>query len=146
MFIRRKKNRSGSISIVVIDKRNGKFREVKTIGTSSDISELEKLYVEGKRWMASLLGERDMFAEQERNFEEKQATEYLLSNIENILLNGTQLILNPVFELIGFNKIDDKILKQLVVSRICQPRSKAATVDYLKSYYDEDAELNKIYH
>jgi hypothetical protein len=91
-----KKNRSGSISIVVIDKSNGKFREVKTLGTSSDISELEKLYVEGKRWIASILGERDMFAEQERNFEEKQATEYLLSNIENILLNGTQLILNPV--------------------------------------------------
>ncbi|MDR1370833.1 MAG: hypothetical protein LBJ72_12025 [Dysgonamonadaceae bacterium] len=85
MFIRRKKNRSGSISIVVIDKSNGKFREIKTIGTSSDISELEKLYVEGKRWIASILGERDMFAEQERNFEEKRVTEYLLSNIENIL-------------------------------------------------------------
>ncbi|MDR1370834.1 MAG: IS1634 family transposase [Dysgonamonadaceae bacterium] len=50
-----------------------------------------------------------------------------------------------MFELIGFNKTDDKILKQPVVSRICQLRSKAASVDYLKSYYDEDAELNKIY-
>ena len=36
-------------------------------------------------------------------------------------------------------------MKQLVVTRICQPRSKVATVDYLKSYYDEDVELNKIY-
>jgi hypothetical protein len=46
---RKEKNRSGSISIVVIDKSNGKFREVKTIGTSSDISELEKLYVNGNQ-------------------------------------------------------------------------------------------------
>jgi transposase len=31
------------------------------------------------------------------------------------------------------------------VSRICCPRSKVATVDYLKSYFDEDIELHKIY-
>ena len=145
MFIRRKKNRSGSISIVVIDKGNGKYREVRTIGTSSDASELEKLYVEGKRWIASACGNRDMFAEHDREIEEKQITEHLLGNIENILLNGTQLILNPVFELIGFDKLEDDVLKHLVVSRICHPRSKAATVDYLKSYFDEDVELHKIY-
>jgi hypothetical protein len=86
MFIRRKKNRSGSTSIVVIDKSHGKFGEVKTIGTSSDISELEKLHTEGKRRIASARGERNMFAEHERREEEKQVTEYLLSNIENILL------------------------------------------------------------
>jgi transposase len=145
MFIRRKKNRSGSTSIVVIDKSNGRFREVKTIGTSSDTSELERFYLEGKRWISSTIGERDMFAEADFKQEEKQVTEDMLSKIENILLNGTQLILNSVFELIGFNKIDDKILKQLVVSRICHPCSKVATVDYLKSYYNEDVELNKIY-
>ncbi|GHT43266.1 hypothetical protein AGMMS49965_16730 [Bacteroidia bacterium] len=50
-----------------------------------------------------------------------------------------------MFQLVGFDKIDDEILKHLVVSRICQPRSKVATVDYLKSYYDEDVELHKIY-
>jgi transposase len=68
-----------------------------------------------------------------------------LSNVENILLNGTQLILNKVLKLIGFNEIDNEILKHLVVSRICQPRSKVATVDYLKSYFDENVELHKIY-
>jgi hypothetical protein len=47
--------------------------------------------------------------------------------------------------MLGFDKIDDEILKHLVVSRICQPRSKVATVDYLKSYYDEDVELYKNY-
>ena len=32
-----------------------------------------------------------------------------------------------------------------VVARICQPSSKSATVDYLKSHFDEDIDLNKIY-
>jgi hypothetical protein len=53
--------------------------------------------------------------------------------------------INPVFVLISFDKLSDDILKQLVVSRICQPRSKAATVDYLKSYFDEEVELHEIY-
>jgi hypothetical protein len=36
MFVRKKKNRSGSTSVVVVDKRGGCFREVKTIGVSSE--------------------------------------------------------------------------------------------------------------
>jgi len=82
---------------------------------------------------------------QQQQLEEKQVTDYLLDNIENILLNGTQLILNEVFKLVGFDAIDDDILKHLVIARLCQPTSKAGTVDYLKSYFDEDVELNKIY-
>jgi hypothetical protein len=145
MFIRRKKNRSGSTSIVVIDKSRGKFREVKTTGTSSDTSELEMLYNEGKRRISTARGERYIFIEHEHGQEEKHVTEYLLGNIENILLNGAQLILNPVFESTGFERIDDEILKHLVISRICQPCSKVATVDCLKFCFDEDVELHKVY-
>jgi transposase len=65
--------------------------------------------------------------------------------VENILLNGIQPILNPVFKLIGFDAIEDDILKHLVIARLCQPASKVGTVDYLKSYFDEDVELHKIY-
>ena len=39
MFVRRKKNRSGTISIVVVDKHGGKFKEVHTIGIAADESE-----------------------------------------------------------------------------------------------------------
>ena len=80
-------------------------------------------------------GERDMFLEHIRKQEEKKVVSNLLDKVENILLNGTQLILNPVYENIGFNAINDNILKHLVVSRICQPRSKVATVDYLKKKF-----------
>jgi hypothetical protein len=69
----------------------------------------------------------------------------LLNNIENILHNGPQLILNQVFKLVGFDTLGDDILRHLVIARLCQPTSKAGTVDYLKSYFDEDVELYKIY-
>ncbi|MDR2835520.1 MAG: hypothetical protein LBV69_04885, partial [Bacteroidales bacterium] len=64
-------------------------------------------------------GERDMFAEYTQEQKEKQVTEVLLSNIENILLNGTQLILDKVFELVGFDKITDTVLK-LILQMNCE--------------------------
>jgi transposase len=145
MYVRSKKNRSGSTSVVTVDKSTGKYRYLKTIGVSSDEKELAGLYRQGKKWIAVRRGDRDIFALYEQQREEKQVTGYLLSNIENILLNGPQLILNRVFKLVGFDTIDDDILKHLVISRLCQPASKAGTADYLKTYFDEDVELHKIY-
>lgn len=62
-----------------------------------------------------------------------------------MLINGTQFLLDQVYDSIGFNRIRDEILRHLVIARVLQPRSKLATVDYLKSYYDEDVDLNHIY-
>ena len=69
----------------------------------------------------------------------------MVSNIDNILINGAELILNRVFDRIGFNKIEDDVFRKLVQSRLSFPASKAATVEYLKNYYDEDVDLSKIY-
>ena len=145
MYLRKKKNRSGTTSVVIVDKSSGKTRYLATIGISSDENTLSDLCVQGKKWIASRTGMRDMFLHEAQQREEKQVNDYLLGNIENILLNGTQLILNQVFKLIGFDTIDDKILRHLVIARLCQPTSKAGTVDYLKSYFDEDVSLHKIY-
>ena len=45
----------------------------------------------------------------------------------------------------GEAKLPITILRHLVIARVSQPKSKLGTVDYLKSYYDEDVELNNIY-
>ena len=76
---------------------------------------------------------------------ERRSRIHILSNIDNVLINGTQLLLNQVYDSIGFNRIPDEILRHLVISRVSQPGSKLATVDYLKSYYDEDVDLNQIF-
>jgi len=46
---------------------------------------------------------------------------------------------------VGFDRIPDTVLRSLAMARLCQPMSKMATVDYLKSHFDEDVDLNKIY-
>ena len=148
MFVRKKKNRSGSTSVVIAYKSAGHFREIKTVGVSSDPDEIKKLCQTAREWIHGYAGQLDMFVSNERAEQsslEESITRHVLNNFDNILINGTQLILDKVYSQIGFDQIQDEVLKQLVIARISQPSSKSGTVDYLKSYYDEDVNLSKIY-
>lgn len=145
MFVRRKKNPSGVTSVQVIDKSSGKYCVVKTIGSSSVDSIILDLIKIGNDWIKEQQGLGDLFEAYHAEKEEINLTEHLLSKIDNILINGTQLILEKVYKSIGFDKLNDDILKFLVIARLSNPLSKSGTVDYLKSYYDQDIKLHKIY-
>lgn len=150
MFIRRKKYPSGNIGIIVVEKIRGKSKELITIGIAKDASEIENLVNQGNEWMDRERARRnprlDLFGE-ERSACQKELdeSERILSRVSNILFNGTDLILDKVFDRIGFNKIEDIIFRKLVKARLSYPSSKAATVEYLKNYFDEDINLSKIY-
>lgn len=146
MFVRRKRNRSGTTSVVVVDKHGGKFKELHTVGVSCDEDEINRLCLEGRRWIKSHLGIREFdFDGSEQKDREIEAAEAMLSNVDSILLNGAKLILDKIYDSVGFNQVDDEILRHLVVARLCQPMSKMATVEYLKSHFDEDVDLSRIY-
>jgi hypothetical protein len=50
----------------------------------------------------------------------------MLKTIGSSSDNGTQLILDKVFKSIGFDELNDDILKHLVTARLSQPLSKSA--------------------
>ena len=136
--------------MAVIDKSGGKFKEISHIGIARDESEVDELMKRGREWIADYQ-ERlhptldfDGRAEAAKELE-RQEVERVVSSIENVLLNGCELILDRVFDLVGVDAIDDKVFRQLVHSRLSYPASKAATVEYLKNYFDEDVDLSKIY-
>lgn len=149
MFVRRKKNRSGSTSVVVADKSSGTFTELKVIGVGTTEEEIRILVEKGKEWIAHYGGQQtlafpDDEAERLRR-EECAMTEHIVSNIIRTSLKCPQIIVGKVYDRIGFNAIQDKELRHLVVSRICSPMSKKATVDYLRRHFKEDVSLQKIY-
>lgn len=63
------------------------------------------------------MGEQDLFEQAAKEADEKQVVDFLFSKVENILINGTQLILDKVFKSIGFNELND----DLVIARLSQP-------------------------
>lgn len=125
------------------DKSGGKFKELKTIGVSSDPEEVARLVIKGRQWIEDHFGQQIMdFDESDKALQEARNT---ISRIERTLQNTPQVILGGIYDRIGFNAIGDDILRHLVIARVCQPQSKVATVEYLKSYFDEDVRLHSIY-
>ena len=115
------------------------------MGSSSDPQEIDNLRRQGEEWIRRKSGMADMFADAEGKSREKREIERFIDSIENILVNGDSLILDRIFDRIGFDKIEDETFRKLVVARLSCPSSKAATVEYLKNLFDEDVDLSRIY-
>lgn len=147
MFVRKKPNKSGRISVQVIDKSSGSYNVVKTIGSSTDPKEVEHMFRQGHQWIGNYLGQSELdFSD------EKQLYASLLSSIQRVTVIGTELLLGKLFDTIGFNQVDDELFRRLVLARLCFPVSKLKTADYLEKYHgvsvDEDAiyrYLDKLY-
>lgn len=140
MFVRKKRNTSGVVSIQVIDKSSGSYRVVKTMGSSSEKDRIEELYVQGLQWISSYAGQKQLDFTDER-----QLFDRFLSGIRQISVSGTELLLGKLFDQIGFGHIPDKLFRQLVLARICYPVSKLRTVDYLKKYHSLEVDEDSVY-
>lgn len=150
MFVRKKRHRSGNIGVIVVEKVGGRMKELATIGVTHCEIEVDNLVVKAKdrilREEARRHPQLDLFCE-EREACEREREEVLrvLSHVENILLNVCDLILDRVFDRVGFNCIEDAVFRKLVKARLSYPTSKAATMEYLKNHFDDDVDLSKIY-
>lgn len=140
MFVKKKRNRSGSTSVVVVDKSSGKYKELVSIGTSKDLKKIERYFELGKQWIKDRSGIVDL----DFNDYRKQ-TEQFIQQIDQLLINGTDLLLTRIYNAIGFSNIGDDIFRNLVLSRLSFPSSKRATVEYLQDYYGFEVDINKVY-
>lgn len=140
MFLRQKKNKSGIISVQVIDKSSGKYKVIQTIGSSADKFKIELLISQGQEWIKKKNGlvELDF-----TNYQHH--TEQILEGITQIYVEGTELLLGKLFDEIGFNQIPDVLFKQLVIARLSFPVSKLKTTDYLSKYHFINVDVQNIY-
>lgn len=145
MFVRRKPNKSGSFSIQVVDKVRGHYKLIKSFGSSKSEENLAAMEKDASDFISTYGGQTVIDFERCRKEEEREHAEKLFESIVDIRQDGVRLILEPIYNAIGFNALGDETLKFLSIARICQPKSKVATVEYLKRYFDEDVNLNRIY-
>ena len=140
MFVRKKKNSSGVISVQVIDKSSGHYRLLKTIGSSSDQKEVERLFDEGKQWIKQETGALELDF---TNY--KHHTQLVLQGLEEISVHGPELLLGKLFDQIGFNEIKDTLFRKLVLARLCYPASKLKTTDYLAKFQYINVDVQVVY-
>ena len=102
MYVRKKHNRSGSTSVVVVIIASGKYKEIKSFGFSTSEEKIDSLCEQAATWIRSFGGQQELDFD-DRKGKEMEETERFLSNIDNVLINGTQLLLNQVNKR-GYNK------------------------------------------
>jgi transposase len=142
MFVRKKPNKSGVISVQVIDKSSGRYVVYKTIGSSSDTNEIIHLVELAKREIEFATRQAAI------NFtllQELAFVDTFINQIESIRLQGPELVLGQLYKDIGFDELNEDLLKHLVIARLVYPVSKLKTTDYLFKYLGENISVDSIY-
>ena len=145
MFSRKIKNRSGSTSIQIIQKDHGRYRVVRTVGTSKNPDEIERLWQRAQY----LLHHPDpnqgtLFNLQTPTDQTVQSFMETLSNA-SIRVIGPELIFGTLFDRIGLHQIPDEWFRHLVIARLAYPTSKLKTVDYLHRYKGLSLSVSALY-
>jgi len=144
MFVRKKRNKSGTVSVQIIDKRGGKYKVVHTIGSSHDENEIEDLYRKALHEIPKLQ-HQNTFAFLSSNDETILDFLQNLSN-SNIRAIGAELVFGRLFDHIGFNQIEDnEIFRHLVLARLVYQGSKLKLTQYLRRYEHKTISVHRIY-
>lgn len=117
MFIKRKKESVRFCKYRCSRKRfSGYYKELTTIGVARTQKETDSLIIKGRKWIDVQQERRhprlDLLGEERKKCEEELlSAEQMLSCITNISVNGADLILDRVFDSVGFNRIDDEVFR-----------------------------------
>ena len=143
MFIRKNRNRSGTVSIQIARKINRSNKIVRTIGIAKTKREEELLLLLAKTEIERLQGMQTLFVEHD-----DLVVESFVNGIANdhLQIVGSELILGKIYEKIGFP--DDRscnYFRNLVLCRLVYPGSKLKTIDYFKQHLTIDVSVYSIY-
>lgn len=142
MFVRKKPNKSGLVSVQIISKDQGKYTVLKTIGSSRDSREIESLVKKGEDYISSLTKQSSINFNVEN---ERVLIDMFFDGLDAIRLVGPELLLGKIFDQVGFNKIRGELFRPLVLTRLVYPVSKLKTTDYLFKYTGTQIDVERIY-
>jgi transposase len=142
VFLRKKKNKSGSVSIQIIAKQKRKYEVIKTIGSAKTNQEIAVLFYQGKQELLRMQAQSSLFT-----FESDALIESFLTQLQNSQVRtvGPELIFGKIYDAIGFNAVQEDMFRHLVISRLAFPLSKLKTVDYLYRFQGVSVAVSSVY-
>jgi hypothetical protein len=142
MFLRKKRNSSGSTSIQIISKANGKYKVISTIGSGTSEQEIQKLWYLGKQELTRLGGQSELFVSQNDVIVEQVFDSLQNASIRTI---GPEIIFGKLYDHIGFGAIQEELFRHLVIARLAFPLSKLKTIEYVYRYQGIMLDIDAIY-
>jgi len=145
MFVKKNKNRSGSVTVQIISKNFGKYKVVKLIGSAKDPDEVEKLVLRAEQIIANPnKNQLKLFSMKSRS---ALTIKSFVEGLKNTQVHtiGPELIFGTLFDRIGFSQIKNELFRHLVIARLAYPTSKLKTSDYLYRYKGVPVSTDSIY-
>ena len=143
MFVREKRNKSGTVSVQIIDKSSGSYRVAKTVGSSSNLGEIAYLRKKAYMIIPTLIGQTslDFWSDSTKEF----VGNLRRVKTDQVHVDGPEKVYGKIFDDIGFGEIEEELFRHLVITRLIAPGSKLKTVDYLKRYKGISIDVSKVY-
>jgi transposase len=143
MFVRKKKNKSGSVSIQILMKVGRKNKLLKTVGCAKTKREEDLLILLANNEIRQMQGIQSLFEEHD---------DLVVDNFVNSIANdhlqivGSELILGKIYQLFNF-PVDGcpDYFRNLVLCRLVYPGSKLKTVEYFRQHLNTDVSVHTIY-
>jgi hypothetical protein len=158
LHVRKKRNRSGSVSIHIIDRKDRSYKVVESLGSSKDKFEIERLYNKALQRIDEL--ENNLLYVTETTDHQKKLEELFLQiTTQDIISEGDEIVFGRLFDDIGCNQIFEKnsskkirnkeekksLFRALVLSRIIYPGSKLELINYFEYFKQTTIDSEKIY-
>ncbi|QTE23602.1 IS1634 family transposase [Polaribacter cellanae] len=132
----------GSVSVQIISKSHGKYKVVKSFGSSSIPETISSNVQKAKQEIRRLESNPSLFM-----LEKDILLESFLSEVGNAQIRtiGPELVFGKIFDHIGFNTISEELFRHLVIARLAFPLSKLKTIEYLYRYQGISLEISSVY-
>jgi transposase len=142
MYVRRKPNKTGTVSVQVVSTHTGKYQVMRSFGVGRCEQELIRL----EEHAGQFIVEQEGFVGELFSDEDDVRLEDFLSTLNNtgIQVTGPELIFGRLYDKIGYGAIKNELFRHLVVSRLFSPGSKLKTMDYLERYQSISYPQDKI--
>jgi transposase len=145
MFIRKKPNKSGTVSVQVVQKiKSRKQRVLKSLGSAhpNDTASLEKLMQQASSFIQEMEG-----PSLPHIYEEEDVIDGFVSSLNNaqVQVAGPELVFGTLYDRIGYGAIRNRMFRNIVICRLFNPGSKLKTVDYMERYLHVTYSVDQIY-
>ena len=145
MFIRKKLNKSGTVSVFVLSTtKSRKQRLVKSFGSAhpNDTAAMEKLMQQASSFIQQMEG-----PSLPHIYEEEDVIDGFVSSLNNaqVQVAGPELVFGTLYDRIGYGAIRNRMFRNIVICRLFNPGSKLKTVDYMERYLHVTYSVDQIY-
>lgn len=145
MVICKKPNKSGTVSVQVVQKTKTRKQHVlKSLGRArpDDTAAMEKLMQRASSFIHEMEG-----PSLPHIYEEEDVIDGFLSSLSNaqVQVAGPELVFGTLYDRIGYGTIQNGMFRNIVICCLFNPGSKLKTVDYMERYLHIKYSADQIY-